>query len=204
MNVYELLDYISIAEKYLEDGGWVMIPLIVVSVLMWVLIINRTFFFRSLYRKNISREKAGQYLQEGSAPDPKTYRGAISLLVRLYVERRTGEPEIDSQILDETVMVIVSSLDKYLAVISVLAKISPLLGLLGTVTGMITTFDIISIFGTGNAKAMAGGISEALITTQTGLMIAIPGLYMSNFLNRRAENLKSRVASVGMYLHRFI
>jgi len=110
------------------------------------------------------------------------------------------------------VIVIVSSLDRHLGLIGVLAALAPLLGLLGTVTGMIATFDIISIFGTGNARAMAGGISEALITTQTGLVVAIPGLYMSNFLNRRsenlkqriAENLKQRIASVGIYLRRYV
>jgi biopolymer transport protein ExbB len=204
MIVDGLLDYAEIVNRYLRGGGLIMAPLMAVSVLMWVLIINRTLFFRRLYRKNISREKAGQYVSSGTAPDPATYQGAISLLVREFLRRRTGSAEIDRQILDETVMVIVSSMERYLATISVLAKIAPLLGLLGTVTGMVATFDIIAMFGTGNARALAGGISEALITTQTGLLIAIPGLYMSNFLNRRAENLKSRVASVGMYLHRFI
>jgi len=76
------------------------------------------------------------------------------------------------------------------------------MGLLGTVTGMIATFDSIAIFGTGNTRAMAGGISEALITTQTGLLVAIPGVYMKNFLVRRSEILKQRAASLGMYLRR--
>ncbi len=101
-------------------------------------------------------------------------------------------------------MEIVSSLDRYLALITILAGIAPLCGLLGTVTGMINTFDIISVFGTGNAKAMAGGISEALITTQAGLLVAIPGLYLSNFLRQRSHNLKQRVSSVGIYLTRFL
>jgi biopolymer transport protein ExbB len=78
------------------------------------------------------------------------------------------------------------------------------LGLLGTVTGMIATFDVLSVFGTGNAKAMAGGISEALITTQTGLLVAIPGLYMKGFLDRRADNLIQRVQTVGYYLRRHL
>ena len=97
-----------------------------------------------------------------------------------------------------------TSLDRHLAVIGVLATVAPLLGLLGTVLGMIATFDIIAIFGTGNAKAMAGGISQALITTQTGLLVAIPGLYMRSFLARRAENLKHRIASMGIYLQRYV
>ena len=60
------------------------------------------------------------------------------------------------------------------------------------------------MFGTGNAKCMAGGISEALITTQTGLLVAIPGLYMKGFLERRARNLKQRVARAGYYLSRHL
>jgi biopolymer transport protein ExbB len=95
-------------------------------------------------------------------------------------------------------------LRRNLAVIGVLAAIAPLLGLLGTVTGMMTTFNVISIFGTGNARAMAGGISEALLTTQSGLMVAIPGLYMSIYLNRRAERLEDQLDETVMTLRRFI
>jgi len=126
------------------------------------------------------------------------------LLVATFLKKRSHVSELDAYILDESVMSLVSSLDKYLSIISILASTAPLLGLLGTVTGMVATFDIISFFGTGNAKAMAGGISEALITTQTGLLIAIPGLYMSNFLKRRAERLKQGIASVGIYLKRYV
>jgi len=126
------------------------------------------------------------------------------MLVNEFLARRSGEPETDRHILDETVMTLVSALGKYLTLIGVLARVAPLLGLLGTVTGMIATFDILAAFGTGNARGLAGGISQALITTQTGLLVAIPGLYMAHFLNRRAENLKHRIASVGMYLHRYI
>lgn len=191
-------------ENYLVVGGPVMIPLMIVSVVMWALIINRVIFFRRLYRKNMSRKTASEYVKTGEFPDTKKYRGAIALLVTGFLRSRSGRTGVDRFILDETVIVIVSSLDRQLGLIGVLAALAPLLGLLGTVTGMIATFDIISIFGTGNARAMAGGISEALITTQTGLLVAIPGLYMSNFLNRRAENLKQRIASVGIYLRRYV
>ena len=69
----------------------------------------------------------------------------------------------------------------------------PLLGLLGTVTGMITTFDVISEFGTGNARALASGISEALVTTQSGLVVAVPGLLIGGFLFQRAQKIKGRM-----------
>jgi biopolymer transport protein ExbB len=197
-----VLDQYYVLHAYLVAGGVVMLPMLVISIVMWILIINRMFFFRRLNRKNMSRERAGRYIQEDQIPDPQDYKGAIAMLVTEFQARRTGSVTIDRYILDETVMSVVSKLDDNLTIIGVLAKVSPLLGLLGTVTGMIATFDIISVFGAGNARAMAGGISEALITTQTGLMIAIPGLYAHNFLTRRAENLKRRVASVGMYLSR--
>ena len=93
---------------------------------------------------------------------------------------------------------------RFVEITGTVATITPLLGLLGTVLGMIRTFEVISIFGTGNARAMAGGISVALITTQTGLMVSIPGLYMSGFLTKRANNLKYRIAATGMYLKRFL
>jgi biopolymer transport protein ExbB len=195
-------DQYYVLQAYLVAGGLVMLPLLIISIIMWILIINRMFFFRRLNRKNMSREQAGRYIQEGQIPDSRDYKGAIAMLVTEFQARRTGSLTIDRHILDETVMSVVSKLDDNLTIIGVLAKVSPLLGLLGTVTGMIATFDIISVFGAGNARAMAGGISEALITTQTGLIIAIPGLYAHNFLTRRAENLKRRVASVGMYLSR--
>jgi biopolymer transport protein ExbB len=91
-----------------------------------------------------------------------------------------------------------------LAVIAVLAAVSPLFGLLGTVAGMITTFDVISLFGTGNAKAMAGGISEALITTQSGLLAAVPGLFSSVWLMRCANRLERGLDEMLMILKRYL
>jgi len=199
-----LSNHICRIEDYLAAGGIVMFPLLVVSVLMWILIVNRLLFFRQLYWKNMPRNKAAECVETGRSPNGKKYKGATSLLVTRFLERRSGVTQVDRFILDETVLVLVSSLDRYLSLIAVLAAVAPLLGLLGTVIGMIRTFDVISFFGTGNPRAMAGGISEALITTQTGLLVAIPGLYMSNFLNRRAENLKQRIASLGIFLARHI
>jgi biopolymer transport protein ExbB len=96
------------------------------------------------------------------------------------------------------------SLSRHLTIIAVMAGIAPLLGLLGTVLGMIETFDVIALFGTGNAKAMAGGISVALITTQTGLLVAIPGLFLSGVLSRRARHLGVRLDEVASILGRVV
>ena len=82
---------------------------------------------------------------------------------------------------------------RHIGAIAVLAAVAPLLGLLGTVGGMITTFTVIAKFGTGNAKALASGISEALITTQTGLVVAVPGLFLASYLQRRSDRLMARM-----------
>jgi len=181
-----------------------MFPLLISSIIMWTMIINRLFVLKTLSDKDIIREDAKECILNNRLPDRNKYNGSRTMFVIRFLERRSGKSDVDKYILDETVMHMTSSMDRYLVYIGVLAAVSPLFGLLGTVTGMMATFDIISMFGTGNAKAMAGGISEALISTQTGLLVAIPGLYMYNLLLRRADNLKHKIASTGYYLRRFV
>ena len=154
-----------------------MIPLLVVSAFMWTLIVERVLFF----------------LKEGKDKLKNS-------LMEEFLKKRTGKREEDQSLLEEIKTTFYEPLDVRVRIIKVLAVIAPLLGLLGTVTGMIKTFEVISVFGTGNAKLIASGISEALITTQTGLVIAIPGLYMSRFLERRSQRLKQRLDTVILYL----
>jgi len=190
---------------YIRSGGIVMFPILGVSLVMWVLIFNRVLFLRRLYLRNIPRAQAGKLVRDNTWPDGK-FQGANAFLVREFLIRRSRslDPELDKNILDETVMHVNASLDRHLSTIAVLSAVAPLMGLLGTVVGMMETFDVITIFGTGNTRAMASGISVALVTTQTGLMISIPGLYMSGWLNRRAGNLKHRIASTGIFLKRYL
>jgi biopolymer transport protein ExbB len=188
--------------RYFEDGGPLMYPLLFLSLVMWLLIVERAMFLGRLYRKNMSLAVAEEHLRENRYPNPKKYKGVMALLVGRFIDLRSGDAELDKFILDEAVLNINHRLTNHLATIGVLAAIAPLMGLLGTVTGMIATFDVLAIFGTGNSKAMAGGISEALITTQTGLLLAVPGMYCKNFLSRRASNLQHQVATAGMYLRR--
>ena len=91
--------------------------------------------------------------------------------------------------LDEAVLKELPELEKGLSIVKLLAAVAPLLGLLGTVTGMIATFQSITLFGTGDPKLMAGGISQALITTVLGLVAAIPLLFMHNILNGRSKEM---------------
>lgn len=190
--------------ELIQTGGLVMGPLICLSLFMWLLIIERAFFFRRLYRKNMTARTALSFIRQDRMPDPAQCGGAVSLLVTEFIHSRTGNRKLDRHLVDAAVARINRRLTRFLALIGVLAGMAPLLGLLGTVTGMITTFDVLAIFGTGNAKAMAGGISQSLITTQTGLIVAIPGLYMKGFLDRRADTLSQHIMRVGLYLKRHL
>lgn len=190
-------------EQYIRSGGLVMGPILLVSLVMWLLILNRMLVLRRLYIRNMSRDQAGLCIRDNQDPAPR-FQGANSTLVREFLAARSHDPVLDDFILDEIVVAMCAALDRHLAAIRILAGIAPLLGLLGTVMGMMETFDVITRFGTGNAKAMAGGISVALISTQTGLVVSIPGLYMGGFLTRRANNLKTRIAATGMYLKRYL
>ncbi len=195
--VYRLMDYMS-------TGGPVMVPLALDSLVLWVLIFDRALFFRRLYWKNMDMRTAVEHIRENRMPDPEQYRGVVSMLVAEFLSRRAGSPGLDRLILDETVIRVRHLLSSHLSLLGVLAAVAPLLGLLGTVMGMVTTFDVLAVHGTGNAKAVAAGISEALITTQTGLMIAIPGMYMKTILDRRAGILRQRVTATGFYIKRHL
>ncbi|MFH0784017.1 MAG: MotA/TolQ/ExbB proton channel family protein [Pseudomonadota bacterium] len=146
--------------------------------------------------------EAWEHVKDGRIPAAEKHGGAVALLLAQFIPARSGQARLDHSILDETVMRLNHNLRNHLDAIGVLAAIAPLLGLLGTVTGMMATFDVLEVFGTGNAKAMAGGISEALITTETGLLVAIPGLYMKGWLDRRTRNLAKRITAAGLYLER--
>ena len=91
--------------------------------------------------------------------------------------------------IEEVAAQVVHEMERYLNTLGTVASITPLLGLLGTVIGMIQVFTAIRLEGTGNAAVLAGGISEALITTATGLTVAIPSLFFYRFFQRRVDEL---------------
>ncbi|MCB1182373.1 MotA/TolQ/ExbB proton channel family protein [bacterium] len=140
--------------------------------------------------------------QHAAANIPSHPAGLRATLVREFLAERTGDRDLDRDILGHCALRLGRELDEHRATIAVLAAVAPLLGLLGTVLGMIETFDVIALFGTGNSRALASGISVALITTQTGLLVAIPGLLMSNRLGRAAEQLHTGLEETHAALER--
>lgn len=177
--------------EYFMQGGWVMFPIAACSLFMWALIIDRLRTERELRKGDIGIAEAVAAVRSGKLP---SFGGGVrASLVRGFLAERSGVPSLDRRILKQCAMRERSRFDERLAVISALATVAPLLGLLGTVIGMIETFNVISVFGTGNAKAMASGISVALITTETGLLVAIPGVFLASTFYRTSRRLKTQL-----------
>ncbi len=190
---------------YLVQGGWVMIPLGLTSVAMWTLIIERLRSYQALERRDIRVDEALAALDGKSVKRRVFQRGGLrATFLRDFLAEQTGDPHADAALLQRCRLHQEAELKRFLAMIAVLAGLAPLLGLLGTVIGMIQTFDVISVFGTGNAKAMAGGISVAMITTEAGLLVAIPGLFLSGLLARRARRLRTRLDEINTVLVRHV
>jgi len=200
-----MIDVLWRTLDYLVSGGWVMIPLGITSVAMWTLIIERLRSYRSLERRDVRIDEALAALDGRAVKRRVIERGGLrATLLRDFLAERTGDPHADAALLQRCRLHQEAELKRFLAMIAVLAGLAPLLGLLGTVIGMIQTFDVISVFGTGNAKAMAGGISVAMITTEAGLLVAIPGLFLSGLLARRARRLRTRLDEINTVLVRHI
>mgnify|MGYP002064767453 CR=1 FL=1 len=176
---------------YLKQGGWIMIPLAVASIVLWTLMLERLSYLRALKRQDLSVEDAIRAVRSGASSVDGT--GLRARLVRSFLEKRSGFAALDVDMLRQSAMQKQPALGRSLPMIAVLVAVAPLLGLLGTVLGMIETFQVISVFGTGNANAMANGISIALITTEAGLLIAVPGLLLSGILMQQAARLRTQL-----------
>ncbi len=135
----------------------------------------------------------GAVISQATKGKEPTKRNALGRLQRVMLESGTEDNEAVSIRLDEQLAAESSRLHTGLATVAVLAGISPLLGLLGTVTGMIETFQSITLFGTGDPKLMSGGISQALVTTQLGLAVAIPLVVFHSLLLGWANGLIERL-----------
>ena len=184
--MYDL--YIATIDQ-IKLGGVVMYPLLICCLAMWVLIFKKIIDMRA-YTKGA--RPSADVISSIGRPD---FSGAFwqKDIVKRYLSEQTTEKSLNKRTLESLNVRQKLFLDKYTTTISMLAAIAPLLGLLGTVSGMITTFDVIAVYGTGNARALAGGISEALITTETGLVIAVPGLFFVSFLSRQSAELATRI-----------
>lgn len=175
-------------------GGWLMLPIILCSVVAMAIIIERLWTLRS--SRVVPDNLVSQVLQlhnEGQMTPENTVALKISsplgcILAAALVNRTHGR-EIMKEAIEEVGHQVVHDLERYLNTLGTIASISPLLGLLGTVIGMIKVFSAITLVGVGDPTVLAGGISEALITTASGLSVAIPSLMFHRYFTGLVERL---------------
>ena len=179
--------------EIIERGGIMMYPLIFASVLALAIIIERFFSLRK--RKVIIPEIISVVEQFSSFKDMELaknicakYRGPLSNLIQTGLANTDLERTEIKELIEDQGRQEVRHLERGLTILETIAVISPLMGLLGTVLGMIKVFGVIKEQGIGQAAALSGGISEALITTVTGLFVGIPVLIFFNYFSRKAEN----------------
>ena len=156
--------------EFFEAGGPVLWGILLVTMIMWTLIIEPFWYFKNLMPA-LSDKALNQWSNISNKGD------WFSMRIR---------DQIISEVSGET--------RKFLLTIETMMQILPLLGLLGTVVGMIKVFDVMTFFGTGNARLMASGVSQATIPTMAGLVAAISGVYIANLLKRKAEDEINKVA----------
>ncbi|MBC8185199.1 MotA/TolQ/ExbB proton channel family protein [candidate division KSB1 bacterium] len=178
----------------LKQGGIVMIPLILSSILVVAIIIERSFVLR---KKKILIPEIVNVIETIKKPEDvhlaisicQKKKGAFSSIVQLGLENKSLPKFELKELITDQGRQEVRTLEKGLVILETVAGIAPLLGLLGTVIGMIKVFDVISQQGLGQTQALSGGISQALITTVIGLSIGIPSLVVYNYFTDKAENL---------------
>jgi biopolymer transport protein ExbB len=180
--------------ELIKAGGWLMVPLLLCSVAATAIIAER---FWTLQKRRIAPN--GLVLQAWQwAKDNKLDKRRLQslrdgsplgrVLAAGLVNRRHSK-EIMKESIEDVGRHVVHELERYLNTLGTIASISPLLGLLGTVIGMIKVFAVITTQGVGNPAVLAGGISVALITTATGLSIAIPSLMFYRYFRGRVDEL---------------
>ena len=182
--------------------GWVIVVLGAIGLILALL---RIMFLASASSStsNLAKSTLIELLEkgtDGALAYLKTKKGSTARVLKATIRNLDRDREHIEDIVAESILHESGRLDKFGSVLLVIAAVSPLLGLLGTVTGMIATFDIITEFGTGDPKLLSGGISIALVTTELGLIVAIPILMIGNLLGGWAERVKDSMEHSALHL----
>lgn len=169
----------TIEERVHQGGlpGYVIISLGIVAVIIAV----AKFITLTLTGMKVSSQAKNAGSPDGGNP--------LGRIINVYRENEGVDSETLQLKIDEAILKEQPSINRFIGFIKIISMVAPLLGLLGTVIGMIVTFQAITLFGTGDPKTMAGGISQALITTVLGLVVAIPTVLLHYFVNSRAQGI---------------
>ena len=180
--------------QVLSAGGWVMPFIVLCSIIALAICIERQF---ALNRRKIApphllatvwQQLRGEGLDAQRLKSLRLGSPLGAILAAGLANRHQGR-DVMRESIREAASHVIHQLERYLNTLGTVAAVTPLMGLLGTVLGMISVFTEITTHGTGNAGALAGGISEALITTAAGLAVAIPSLVMHRHFTSRIESI---------------
>ena len=189
---------------YLEIGGPILWVLVIISIGAFAVVLERIVFFArneknvgSNFKDEILSLVASKKLDEAIALCD-TKKSCVASAVKKFLQKAPKGIDVQDYefILKEITIKETSPYESRLNLLASVISISPMLGLLGTVTGMIRAFTNISKYGAGDAAIVADGIAEALLTTAAGLMIAIPVIVVYNYLNRRLEKMENEIDDV--------
>jgi biopolymer transport protein ExbB len=176
------------------SGGWLMWPILFCSIVIVAISIERFITLKS--ERIIPAGQLAQVWQqlrnkELSGDRLKTLRDSSPLgyILASGISNSGHGRDVMKDSIEEAAGQVIHQLERFLTILGTIANTTPLLGLLGTVLGMIQVFADIMLFGTGNAAELAGGISQALITTAAGLTVAIPAMVLHRYFERHVESL---------------
>ncbi len=196
------MEYSLIVEGVLEilsRGGYVLIPIFIIAQIGWIFIIERYFYLHSLKSNSIQFWKKAPITSnefiEFAKIQGKSLNGLEGTLIRELSQLNIKEEKGLSNKAQEVLTDFTNKMERHFNTIGIMANSAPLLGLLGTVAGMVATFQIITEFGIGNPAMMATGISQALLTTQAGLVVSFPLILLHNFLHNKADHIESQALS---------
>ena len=184
--------------ELIKSGGWLMLPIIACSVIAMAIVLERLWAYRT--RKVLPANLVAQIWQlhqkqQLTPAHIATVRKSSPLgrILAAGLVNLAHPREVMKQAIEEEGRQVVHELERYLNTLGTIANISPLLGLLGTVIGMIKVFAAITSAGVGNPAVLAGGISEALITTAAGLSVAIPAVIFHRYLSGKVDRIVVRM-----------
>ncbi len=175
-------------------GGPIALVILILGLAAGIIVVERFLFLGGVDVKSAGLMDGIEKLaRDGKWDEIKSMLSGKNLpLYRVLlsgVEAKDEDKDTLEGILQEAIMRELPRIERFLSTLSIIGAIAPLLGLLGTVTGMIKTFHVITLFGSTDPRMMSGGISEALITTEFGLMVAIPVLFLHSLISRKVDRI---------------
>lgn len=183
--------------EHILAGGPLIWPILLVGLAALFLVTERLIFLGRVHANTdtlmdaVNRQVAEGDIKAAWAAVESQPGRPTSNVIKAGLGLEGCQPEAIKCGLAEAMLKEMPRLERFISTLKMLAAVAPLLGLLGTVSGMINTFHVITTHGTGDPRLMAGGISEALVTTELGLTVAIPILVLSSLLGRRAQHVVS-------------